>query len=33
LRPFISDYIVNIREAYINYNDLVIIYKQMDISF
>jgi hypothetical protein len=32
LRPFISDYIVNVREAYIDYDDLIIVYEQMDIS-
>jgi hypothetical protein len=32
LQPFISDYIVNVREVYINHDDLVIVYKQMDIS-
>lgn len=32
IRPFISDYVVNIRESYFDSDDLVIIYEQMDIS-
>lgn len=32
MRPFISDYIVNIRDIYFNNDDLVIIYEQIDRS-
>jgi hypothetical protein len=32
IQHFISDYVVNIRELYFDKDDLVIIYKQMDIS-
>lgn len=32
LRPFTSDHVVNVRDVYFNKDNLVIIYKQMDIS-
>jgi hypothetical protein len=32
LRPFTSNHMVNVREAYIDHDNLVIVYEQMDIS-
>jgi hypothetical protein len=32
LRPFTSDHVVNVREAYIDHDDLVIVYEHIDIS-
>jgi hypothetical protein len=32
IKPFISDYIISIKEIYFKNNNLVIIYKQMDVS-
>jgi hypothetical protein len=32
IKPFISNYIISIKEIYFKNNNLVIIYKQMDVS-
>jgi hypothetical protein len=31
IKPFISDYIISIKEIYFKNNNLIIIYKRMDI--